>query len=370
MISSDSSTDNLVWGLIGCGDVTEVKSAPICFQSPHSELILCMRRDAEKARDYACRHNIANYCSTTKDFYAFSDSTPINCVYIATPPSSHKEYVIEALSKGYNVYIEKPIALNCTEAHEILAVLDSQPGCKLTVAHYRRELPLFQHVKQLLISESIGTVRSCSLKCWKSTPKEDYSASNWRLNPLISGGGYFHDLAPHQLDILVHFFGYPLSNQGITSSPPREQKSSDGDEPNPIVETASDHVYGLSVFPNNIIFNGSWCFAVPEQDALDECIIVGTTGSMTFSFFGSSGVVRMTTTSSLESSSTTNSEASIQEWKFEHPRHIQQPMIQELMTYFSKDTDDDKDNLMNPCSIQDAIAVMKMMDDYTSVPLS
>jgi predicted dehydrogenase len=39
------------WGIIGCGDVTEVKSGPAFNKVNNSELVAVMRRDAEKARD-------------------------------------------------------------------------------------------------------------------------------------------------------------------------------------------------------------------------------------------------------------------------------------------------------------------------------
>mmetsp|Transcript_2439 Transcript_2439/g.4443 ORF Transcript_2439/g.4443 Transcript_2439/m.4443 type:complete len:355 (+) Transcript_2439:131-1195(+) len=351
---SKCNHSRILWGIIGCGDVTEVKSAPKCFKSDTSDVLLCMRRDKEKAKDYALRHSISFSCSTMEEFFALCGQHDINSVYIATPPSSHKDFVIDAVSMGYNVYIEKPIALNSVEACAIQECLQQHPDSKLTVAHYRRELELFQHVKTLLLDEkNIGQVRSCSLRCWKYTEVEDYSdPDNWRLNPSISGGGYFHDLAPHQLDILIYLFGYPLFNQGMSASP------SQGQGVNHTPPLANDHVNGLSLFPNNVIFNGSWCFAVPKQYAVDECIIIGTTGSIKFSFFGSSGVVCMVTNSITDQPRT-------KEWSFEHPKHIQKPMIDQVNRYFDSTSSGEK---TNPCSIQDAVVVMEMMDAYTSLP--
>ena len=166
-----------------------------------------MRRDSDKAKDYASRHDISYSCSSIADFYECATQYRINSVYIATPPSSHKDYAVEALSRGYNVYIEKPIALNYSEAHDIYEALKKNPDRKLTVAHYRRALPLFLHVKELLDNQSIGTIRSCNLRCWKVTQKEEYvNSENWRLDSAVSGGGYFHDLAPHQLGLCSHSY--------------------------------------------------------------------------------------------------------------------------------------------------------------------
>ena len=41
------------WGIIGCGDVTELKSGPAFNKVKNSELVAVMRRNAEKAKDYA-----------------------------------------------------------------------------------------------------------------------------------------------------------------------------------------------------------------------------------------------------------------------------------------------------------------------------
>ena len=48
------------WGIIGCGNVTEVKSGPAFNKVDGSELLAVMRRDAAKAADYAERHRAEN----------------------------------------------------------------------------------------------------------------------------------------------------------------------------------------------------------------------------------------------------------------------------------------------------------------------
>ena len=49
------------WGIIGCGDVTELKSGPAFNKVPNSSLVAVMRRDAAKAQDYASRHNVPRW---------------------------------------------------------------------------------------------------------------------------------------------------------------------------------------------------------------------------------------------------------------------------------------------------------------------
>ena len=77
------------WGIIGCGDVTEVKSGPAFNKVKNSSLVAVMRRDGEKARDYAHRHNVPKWYS---DAEALINDPDVNAVYVATPPSSHVSF--------------------------------------------------------------------------------------------------------------------------------------------------------------------------------------------------------------------------------------------------------------------------------------
>ena len=49
------------WGIIGCGNVTEVKSGPALQLAKNSSLIAVMRRNGDKAADYAKRHGVPKW---------------------------------------------------------------------------------------------------------------------------------------------------------------------------------------------------------------------------------------------------------------------------------------------------------------------
>ena len=124
-----------------------------------------MRRDAEKAADYARRHGVDRWYSNAADLM---NDENINAVYIATPPASHTSYAVTALQKGFNVYVEKPVTRNADEARQIAEAVKQHPDQKLTVAHYRRALPMFLKVKQLLEEKTIGDVRTVQIRMWQS----------------------------------------------------------------------------------------------------------------------------------------------------------------------------------------------------------
>jgi predicted dehydrogenase len=321
---------NINWGIIGCGNVTEKKSGPAFNKIANSKLEAVMRRDSVKAADYARRHGVTNWYIDANELMANQN---INAIYIATPPSSHTEYAIEALKKGFNVYIEKPVSRNAAEARQIAEAVRQYPNQKLTVAHYRRGLPLFLKVKQLLENKIIGDVRTVQIRMWK-TSKPDLVANvetNWRVQPELSGGGYFHDLAPHQLDLMLFYFGEPEYYHGFSLN-------QSGATP------ADDHVCGQILFKNKVVVNGSWCFNVAENQAIDTCEIIGSQGKMIFPFFGN-----------YVNWKTDKEEQTI---TFTHPEHIQQPFIEKIVAYFN-------DEGLNPCSIDEAVVLMDIMDAFT-----
>ena len=320
----------ITWGIIGCGDVTEKKSGPAFNKVPSSSLVAVMRRDAKKAEDYAKRHDVAHWYS---DADALMDQEDINAIYIATPPDSHADYAIRALQKGFNVYVEKPVTRNAEEARAIATALKDHPGQKLVVAHYRRAVPMFLKVKQLLESQLIGDVRTVQIRMWQSRKTEliAKTAINWRVQPDVSGGGYFHDLAPHQLDLMLYYFGEPEKYHGFSLN----QSGA---------TTADDHVCGEILFKNGIVVNGSWCFNVAENQTTDTCEVVGTLGKITFPFFGN--FIRY---------QTDNEDQTI---NFIHPEHIQRPMIEKIVAYFNGEG-------TNPCAIEEAIVLMDIMDKFT-----
>jgi len=317
------------WGIIGCGDVTEKKSGPAFNKVPGSELVAVMRRNAEKAGDYARRHNVGKWYSDANELIRDPE---VNAVYIATPPLQHEDFAIRAMAAGKPVYVEKPITLSAAPAQRMLegSIKYRQ---KVSVAHYRRQQPVFLKLKDLLQNKAIGKVRFVDLKMLQPSKSNLIAASeeNWRVNPAVSGGGLFHDLAPHQLDLMTYFFGAVKEASGFALN-------QGGFYP------ADDLVTGHVLFKNNVVFNGLWCFSVPEGEQQDLCTIMGSEGKISFPVFG------------MEITLSKNGKE--EKFSFEPLQHVQQPMIAKVVQYFLGKGP-------NPCSIQDALGSMEVMDAFT-----
>ena len=181
------------WGFIGCGEVTEKKSGPAFSLVPGSKIEAVMSRNKEKARSYAERHGIPKWYTDAQELV---DDPDVNAVYIATPPSSHATFAIMAMKAGKPVYVEKPLAVSYEECCRINRV-SQQTGVPCFVAYYRRYLPYFAKVKELIRSGAIGRVLNVQIRFAVPPRDLDYNSRElpWRVQRDIAGGGYFYDLA-------------------------------------------------------------------------------------------------------------------------------------------------------------------------------
>lgn len=265
------ATQNIIkWGFIGCGEAVERRALPAFAQLEDSRIVAVMSLHQARARAFAEKHGIERWYADAQNLVTDPD---IDAVYIATPPSTHATYAIMALQAGKAVYVEKPLAIHYDDCLRINRVAAS---CNLPcfVSYYRRYLPYFQRVKEIIESGAIGNVLTAQLR-FAVPPRElDYGRTNlpWRLQPDIAGGGYFYDLAPHQLDILQILFGpiveavgYPANRGGMYE--------------------AEDTVAATMRFHSGMPASGTWCFVAHESAREDRILLIGDKGQLSFSVF-------------------------------------------------------------------------------------
>ncbi|PHN04203.1 Gfo/Idh/MocA family protein [Flavilitoribacter nigricans] len=301
-----ANKEKIRWGIIGAGDVCEVKSGPALQKIDGSELVAVMRRNGEKAKDFAERHGVPKW---------YDDADPlirdpeVDAVYIATPPDTHQHYTLRVAEAGKPIYVEKPMARTHEECLQMVKAC-ATAKVPLFVAYYRRALPNFLKVKEIIDEGLIGEVRSVDIRLIKSLEPDVVSAGqgadNWRVQPDVAGGGYFFDLASHQLDFLDYLFGPISAATGMATNQA-------GQYP------AEDLVMGTFRFENGIMGQGLWCFNSSDASSLDKTTIIGSKGQLTFAYFGDNRV-RLAVDGEDEKVFT-----------FDMPLHIQQPLIQQVV---------------------------------------
>ena len=240
------------WGFIGCGEVTEKKSGPAFNEVMGSHVVAVFSRSELKARSYAERQGIRKWYT---DAQALVDDPDVNAIYIATPPSAHATFAIMAMRAGKPCYIEKPLAASYEDCVRINRVSE-QTGVPCFVAYYRRYLPYFKRVKEIVDKGELGKILTVQ----------------WRLQSHISGGRYFYDLAPHQLDLLQNMFGVIVKAHGYTANRVG-------------LYNLEDTVNAVFRFENGLTGSGAWCFAAHESAREDRIEIYGSKGRLSFSVY-------------------------------------------------------------------------------------
>lgn len=296
------------WGFIGCGEVTEKKSGPAFNLVPGSRVVAVMSRNKEKVRDYAERHGIKHWYTDAQELI---DDPQVTAVYIATPPSTHVTYVLMSLKSGKPCYVEKPMTSTYLDCGRINRV-SKLTGIPCFVAYYRRYLPYFRKVKELVNGGQIGNVINVQIRFAVPPRDLDYNRQNlpWRVQPDIAGGGYFYDLAPHQIDLLQEIFGPIVEAKGYTANR------------GGLYET-EDTVSACFRFASGLPGSGSWCFVAHESAKEDRIEIIGDRGQVCFSVFTYEPIALHT-------------ERGREEIVVQNPPHVQLPLIKLVVEHLQK----------------------------------
>lgn len=267
------------WGFIGCGEVTERKSGPAFNEVEGSHIEAVMSRTEGRARSYAERHGVKKWYT---DAQKLIDDPEVNAIYVATPPSSHATFAIMAMRAGKPVYVEKPLAATYDDCIRVNYVSE-QTGVPCYVAYYRRYLPYFQKVKDIIDRGTLGTITNVNIRFSVPPRDEDLNHEHlpWRVKPDIAGGGYFYDLAAHQLDLLQYFFGIIVKAHGYCTNRAH-------------LYEAEDTVGACFRFEDGLVGSGSWCFVGHKSAQEDIIEIVGDKGMVVFSVFNYDPILLMT----------------------------------------------------------------------------
>ncbi|WP_190810052.1 Gfo/Idh/MocA family protein [Flagellimonas sp. S3867] len=290
------------WGVIGCGSVTEKKSVPAYQMVPGFEVSIVMRRDAEKAKDYAQRHMIPHWTSNAKDVI---ENPEIDAIYIATPPDSHKMYAIQVAEAGKPCCIEKPMTPNFQDSLMVYETFKAKE-LPLFIAYYRRSLPRFVKIKEWLDDGQIGTIRHIHWQKTKPPTELDLNQEyNWRTDKKVAPGGYFDDLASHGLDLFTYLLGDIKRAKGMAINQQR-------------LYSAYDAVTASWIHENGVTGEGNWNFGTFHR--VDKVEILGSEGKITFSVLDEAPIA-------LEN------DRGHQLLDIPHPKHVQQFHVENIQKH-------------------------------------
>jgi predicted dehydrogenase len=198
------------------------------------------------------------------------------------------------------------MARNFLECQEMIKV-SGETGMPLFVAYYRRTLPAFLKVQALIGSGEIGKVLTVNIRLYKQANERGLKPEemSWHVNPEISGGGHFIDLASHQLDYLDFLFGPVTDVKGIAVNQAG-------------LYLAEDTVTAVFTFQNGVTGTGSWCFVTDKSAEADVIEFIGEEGTISLPCFRHGEVI-------MENRQGTH------KFRFVNPEHIQQNLVQQIV---------------------------------------
>lgn len=290
----------ITWGIIGVGDVCEVKSGPAYQNTEGFILRSVMRRDLVKAKDFAQRHGVEKF---TDDADELINDQEIDAIYIATPPQHHLTYALKVAQANKVCCVEKPMAVNFEECRIMLNAFEAK-NLPLFVAYYRRTLPRFLQIKEWIDQEKIGKIKHIHWSlCQPPYPALDQiNFYNWRTDKKIAPGGYFDDLASHGLDLFHFLLGAVESASGQATN---QQK----------LYSAADAITGTWKHQSGATGSGFWNFSTWEKKDLVE--IMGDKGTITFAVFKDEPIKLITDKEQFC-------------LKIAHPKHVQQLHVEAM----------------------------------------
>lgn len=304
--------DRIRWGILGCGDVTEVKSGPALQKADGSSVVAVMRRDAAKAKDYAERHRVGRWYADADELIA---DPQVDAVYVATPPASHEELTCKALAAGKPVLVEKPMATSVAACDRMIAAARAA-GTSLTVAYYRRALPRFEKLRQLIAEGAIGTPRAVAIV--HLMPRGTIPGVSWKVDPMIGGGGIFVDVQCHTIDWLQSLFGPANKVTGLAARQAGDY--------------AAEDFVGFTGLFGAVAVSAMCAYTVAESR--EDVTIHGESGSLTMSFFKETPI-------------TLRSSGGVERFDVADPPHVHQPLVERVVAHLLL-------GAPNPCSGEDA----------------
>ncbi len=260
-------------GIIGCGNISDIYLKNLTTLYDNVNVLAVSDMNPEAAREQAKKYGIKKACTDNEELLAMRE---IEIVLILTNPASHAELCKAALRAGKNVYTEKPLATNLSEADELIGIA-KEKGLLVGCAPDTVLGAGVQTCKKLIADGWVGTpigVRFQNIavgpEVWHPNPAPFYSAG---AGPVLDIGPYYVTCMVYLLGAVkrVASLGRTSRNQVLVTSTPHF-----GESVSPEVHT---YVSGLLEFESGVI--GSGTLSWDGNSAADAGVeIVGTEGTI------------------------------------------------------------------------------------------
>ena len=188
--------------IIGCGAISHVHVNSI-KENGGKILAVCdikEERATALAKEAGCDKTYTDYK------VMLTENKDADVVHVCTPHYLHAQMAIFAMECGFDVYLEKPCAMDADEALEIVRVSDST-GRRVCVSFQNRLVKTTSAAKSVIESGRLGRLLGIKgIVTWERSGAY-YSESGWRGTWATEGGGVLMNQSIHTLDLLYYFGG-------------------------------------------------------------------------------------------------------------------------------------------------------------------
>ena len=249
------------FALVGCGYISRVHLAAL-RQIAGAEAVVLASRTREKAEARAAEFGVSDVSTDWKEAFGRAD---VDAALVCLPHKLHYPCVMDALSAGKHVLVEKPISITVPEADSMMAAARER-GLTLMVAHMKRFDQRFVAMKQKIDEGGVGRVFLVGSE-WIG-PKEVFDAIPW-AGAADGGGGPLMGFGSHHIDLL-HWMVGPI--RGIRCLTNRLVCQSVG---------AEDTAVAILDFESGAIGSLTYTWAAEIYGQQERLSIHGTDGSLT-----------------------------------------------------------------------------------------
>jgi predicted dehydrogenase len=249
------------FAIVGCGSIGK-RHIAVLDADPEAEIIAICDSDENKCKELSSLYNGLTYYTSYKDML---NSVKCDVVNVVTPHHMHADMSIEALNKGFNVLVEKPMALtevDCKRMNETAI----KSGKKLWVVKQNRFNVPIRLAKDLIDSNRLGKIFIVKCDVLWNRYQGYYDDSSWRGVKECEGGSLYTQ-ASHFIDLLVWWFGDVVSAKTNIETQNHQIETEDT---------------GLSVvkFSNDALGSIIWTTCVYNKNYEGSITIIGEKGTI------------------------------------------------------------------------------------------
>ena len=167
------------------------------------ELAALCGRDRAQAQSVADKFSIPRIYADWREMIAQEE---LDGIVITTPNRLHHPIALAAVDAGLNVICEKPLALNATEAREMLARATARKRKHLVMFDYRA-MPAARRAKELIDAGFVGRIFHVIATYQHGSYLDPAQPFAWRMSKAESGTGVLGDLGSHIIDLTRWWVG-------------------------------------------------------------------------------------------------------------------------------------------------------------------